>query len=100
MEGMEVEAGMEVPGGMMIVIVTAITLGEATTVEEEEAIIEAVGVVIVNVGELAAAGVGDTESIPRPRFLELNPCSLSHTTMQYCRFIYLQFEQHRITQFR
>jgi hypothetical protein len=35
--------GMEVPGGMTIVIVTAITMEEVTTVEGGEGIIEAVG---------------------------------------------------------
>ena len=55
MGGME-EAGMEVLGGMTIVIATAITMEEVTTVEGEEGIIEA-GVAIVHVGEVAV-GVG------------------------------------------
>jgi len=61
MEGTEeeVEAGMEVLGGMTIVIV--ITMGEVTTVGAEEAIIEALGVVTVNVGGVAEVVVGDTE---------------------------------------
>lgn len=60
MEGTEeeVEAGMEVLGGMTIVIV--IIMGEVMTVEVEEAITEALGVT-VNVGEVAEAVVGDTE---------------------------------------
>jgi len=67
MEGMvEVEVGMEVPGGMTIVIVIATTLREVTTVEGEEAIIEVAGAVTVHVGEggvvvVVAAVVGDTK---------------------------------------
>jgi len=63
MEGME-EAGTVAPGGMTIAIATAITTGEMTTAEEGEVIIEVVGVVAVNVGEVAAAVevlAGDTE---------------------------------------
>jgi len=65
MEGMEeVGAVMEVRGGMTIVIAIAITLGEATTVEGEEAIIKVVGAVTVNVGEVVGGIVGDTELPP------------------------------------
>jgi len=51
--------GMEVPEGMTI----GITMGEATTVEGGEGITEAVGVVIVNVGEevVVEVVVGDIE---------------------------------------
>lgn len=52
------QAGMEeVPGRMTIVIAIAITLGEVTTAGGEGVIIEAVGVEIANVGEVAAAVV-------------------------------------------
>ena len=64
MGGME-EACMEVPGGMTIVIVIAITMEEVTTAEGEEGTI-VVGAVIVHVGEVvvvvaAEAVAGDTE---------------------------------------
>ena len=61
--GMEA-AGTVAPGGMTIVTATAITTGEMTTVEGGEVIIEVVGVVTVNVGEVVAAAealAGDTE---------------------------------------
>lgn len=61
MVGLEVGAGMEVPGEMTIVIV--ITLGEVTTAEGEEAIIEAVGVATVNVGELGVAEAVVVEAV-------------------------------------
>ena len=67
MEGtVEVGVGMEVPGGMTIVIVTAIILREVTTAEGEEAIIEVVGAETVHAGEVvevvaAVAVVGDTK---------------------------------------
>jgi len=63
MEGLEVGADMEVPGEMTIVTVIAITMGEVMTVEAEEATIEVVGAVTVNVGEVAGV-VGDTELSP------------------------------------
>ena len=57
----EVGVGMEVRGGMMIAIVIVITLGEVMTAEGEEASIEVVEAVTVNVGEVAEAAVGDTK---------------------------------------
>jgi len=66
----EVGVGMEVPGGMTIVIVIAITLRGVTTVEGEVPIIEVVGAVTGHAGEeeevvgevvVAVAVVGDTE---------------------------------------
>jgi len=75
MEGTEeVEVGMEVLGGMTIVIVIAITLPEVTTVEEEEEIIEVVGVVSVNVGE-------EGEVVPVPVVVGDIKLSLAHAVL-------------------
>jgi hypothetical protein len=82
-EGVGVGEDMEAPGGMTIVIVTAITTGEMMTVEGEEVNIEAVGVVTAHVGEAVEAVVevgvvvGDTELSPIYAFLK-PPLSFWH----------------------